>query len=1561
MPLTRCQVRNEYGLADPELYRAADRDDPEALLEGVAMAGLVGVLRQLGDLAEFAAEIFHDLHEEVMATAARGHGLMARVQQLEAEVPSIERAFLSQTDHSSFFSSAGVDWHPNLHMDQSVITRGDLPRFVMDSYEECRGPPRLFLLDKFDVAGAGACLKRYSDPSFFKIESVGESSVEVPREKKSRKTKKKGSRWRNGETPEIVPTSHPKLHQLLLEERIENAHPDPARVVKLKRRQLNGFPFDVKPRKSYMEKVMETYSPEHKVVREVSITPLALKLTSDNSSESGLEIVEISTISPAEQPSQRMESADSSPNAHVAPMKPFTDELNGEAVGREIMETPDQIVDGKTNESPSTVHKMVIEEELPVDVDEKMEGSLGADRSDDLASEVDNYMDALTTMDSEIETDNEYKPRKQDCHFNVLNYQTDSDGNDENLDDRGNSSDSQSIGVSSISDDRNSSFKKGRYSFSFSDSSKSLSENTPFNGEVEAQVFSFTEDRMTETVAEKSNNNPVREDTSGAESCELAVAKDLHAEKSKVHHSGEASSSLCSADSYVCLSSVAVSDSHINPSAGHESNETTCSIRIDSNPPHTEEKGTNLTDPFVVYPDMASLTTHDMLPMLSSEISAVNKFNGKDTAVLSDAPVHSVNALDLTPETKGGFCSENEVLQASNAGAISDENFVDKSDSQHPVFSLKDKDSPSIALPGATLDSGVLSVPDSSDTAISDHHLVSQAEDVTSTMSIDWANASVTVDTSEADFSEREHLNTTATLPGVERVLTEAEVPYPEENLIELSGDTEKEKMGSITVESVERNAIPPQDPYICLEKPGPEVDANLGDASSENDEGQNLTALAVGAGHVNSSVVGDIVSPSSYVVSFESEKLGDKEESLSGSEVPHWKSLDLMETVSSECNSESKVQKELEQIETDFRDLDFRPHNEHSNEGVIHHSCLVEETQNSMNDSDAVVAPTSDISNQELESNCNYKIHYLEESGDAGCSEARTSLEKQSNELQPHEIGAESVQVAADELNSKLMTIHTSPPCYLAEHINALEHPVPSQSHLLDSEYLPVIEASSNQSYLHNEQADTLDHPDTEMCLDDIANSCLGYLPSQDCLVIPAGEELHDLKYTGNTLDSVSSSLDPNPKTAHVTTEEAPPLPPLPPMQWRLGRVQSTLQALEKERIADSQDTLPSTESYTADQKAPFVIPSSNRTVQASSNPSFPISSAGSQTSRHYMFKESAEHLLHPASYLLEEPSVVDEKVQQQSMIPSLNLQETSNEKPEHNFIPSGDVLLQSTSSLLSQVPKVEHIALQETSNEKPEHSFIPSGDVLLQSTSSLPSQAPKVEHIALQETSNEKPEQSFIPSGDVLLQSTSSLPSQVPKVDHIASEQDPVSSKGLPGQPLTQSASMTDLEPKSSSPELEREHGNHPEKYVLPVALLTEQPQDVVTSQGDTKWPPGTLSLPPTYEAGKSNRNKLPRPRNPLIDAVAAHDKSKLRKVSERVRPQIGPKLEERNSLLEQIRAKSFNLKPATLARPSIQGIPGPKTNLRVAAILEKANSIRQALTGSDEDDDSDSWSDS
>uniref|UniRef100_A0A0A9AU30 Protein SCAR n=1 Tax=Arundo donax TaxID=35708 RepID=A0A0A9AU30_ARUDO len=100
---------------------------------------------------------------------------------------------------------------------------------------------------------------------------------------------------------------------------------------------------------------------------------------------------------------------------------------------------------------------------------------------------------------------------------------------------------------------------------------------------------------------------------------------------------------------------------------------------------------------------------------------------------------------------------------------------------------------------------------------------------------------------------------------------------------------------------------------------------------------------------------------------------------------------------------------------------------------------------------------------------------------------------------------------------------------------------------------------------------------------------------------------------------------------------------------------------------------------------------------------------------------------------------------------------------------------------------------------------------------------------------------------------------------------------------------------------------------------------------------------------------------PRNPLVDAVAAHDRSSMRKVSELAPPTDKLKPNERNLLLEQIRNKTFNLKPVGSAKPTALRSPARANtrNLKVAAIIEKANAIRQAV-GSD-DEDADNWSDS
>ncbi|XP_062179109.1 protein SCAR2-like [Phragmites australis] len=76
-------------------------------------------------------------------------------------------------------------------------------------------------------------------------------------------------------------------------------------------------------------------------------------------------------------------------------------------------------------------------------------------------------------------------------------------------------------------------------------------------------------------------------------------------------------------------------------------------------------------------------------------------------------------------------------------------------------------------------------------------------------------------------------------------------------------------------------------------------------------------------------------------------------------------------------------------------------------------------------------------------------------------------------------------------------------------------------------------------------------------------------------------------------------------------------------------------------------------------------------------------------------------------------------------------------------------------------------------------------------------------------------------------------------------------------------------------------------------------------------------------------------------------------LRKAPTMVQP--SSKLpDEKNTILEQIKNKSFNLKPVLTKRPNVMG--GPRTNLQVVAILERAHAIRQAVA---DEDDEDSWS--
>ncbi|KAF2308013.1 hypothetical protein GH714_034358 [Hevea brasiliensis] len=187
--------------------------------------------------------------------------------------------------------------------------------------------------------------------------------------------------------------------------------------------------------------------------------------------------------------------------------------------------------------------------------------------------------------------------------------------------------------------------------------------------------------------------------------------------------------------------------------------------------------------------------------------------------------------------------------------------------------------------------------------------------------------------------------------------------------------------------------------------------------------------------------------------------------------------------------------------------------------------------------------------------------------------------------------------------------------------------------------------------------------------------------------------------------------------------------------------------------------------------------------------------------------------------------------------------------------------------------------------------------------------------------EITNDRPEDGLIASGGTQIGSFQDLLSPLATIEHIPSEHDPVPSHGLETKLLNQVMSESILEAKEPEHSLqnseEEERDSLDESVSLPTMLDDHRQHDPVTLHGETTWAPSTLALPPIYEVGKPNGSKPPRPR--ILSLML---------------------------LLHMTKA-------------SEKGIQGPKTNLKVAAILE-SNAIRQAFAGSEEND-SDSWSDS
>ncbi|XP_018632760.1 protein SCAR2 isoform X3 [Nicotiana tomentosiformis] len=1741
MPLNRYQIRNEYSLADPELYKAADKDDPEALLEGVAMAGLVGVLRQLGDLAEFAAEIFHDLHEEVMATAARGHSLTVRVQQLEAEFPLIEREFLSQTNHSSFFYNAGTDWHPNPRIGQNMVTSGDLPRFVMDSYEECRGPPRLFLLDKFDVAGAGACLKRYTDPSSFKVETSSYSftTSDVQREKKTRKSKKRGSRWRNGETPEVLPTSHAKLHQLFLEERIENGINVPAHRVKLKRK-LNGFPFDPKTGKSYMNKFLEATSPEHRVVHEIGIDSSPLRLTSTDAYETSMDTEDIRPPSPDKEVMRRNKSASSSPSPPQSEesnaLKPCLDEVVEDLYHDQIraISRPNDTLQS-TDLLPST-HSMVDEKEIAMDGESRTEGSVGYE-SDDVASEIDNYVDALTTMESELETDSEQRAKK-DLHFlNSKNQVLLLSSSSEKLQTQ--SSDSHSMGNSTLSDDGNSYSKKEISSFSCSDSPSTSVESVLLESEIsskEAKTSDISYDRQSVNEETQLPQPPehgdydkrcimVAREHSGscdsvagmrAETSEKFVAHgksenpltsiaedaaDLHASPPRApiifnapERNGDNSPSRASIEDKLaddsmdgnlnvgenvsCASNPSDvprrasgilpwskspkvqrkskldndADLHVSPPCAPvifnapEQNEDDSPSRVSiedklahdsvdgnlsvgenvfraSNPSDVPRRATGKL-PWSKSPkiqheskldnDDMNLQLHNLDredPLLGEDLTCLYNLSdgpskeGDTSPSSSSLAVNHPNHLNGLGNENSNGISEGSVQKLDILGA------PDKECGKHSWYTMShDKTAEDTYmkkphnLTTTEIEDGDADGEHEETCGAFSDAVTSEPGDISKNCGVDGldffdalnpqipeiANDIQPLESGKVEIScsKQENYDEVSSMTKFEEKdsIVPSELLYASastgsitsqhlESLIKeaiLSDETEhKIDKSDVTVETASLAALAYKEDIDDLhssldQKRFSEESVCLIGHSSQNDLETDLPdglveskfEIQIADSPDSNSFVHDASNyhhPESEVLdtlsdnklSFDAENILESNTASSQSPL----SLDT-EQVSSQGKNVVDSTEDASSLQTiSLEEGKDELKDDQLNEELLDNdvlSPLMEQMQPSSHVDRASDAsslsllpnlPSQDAepdviahsSNQDpqplLTDNCaeeraesaiheHDKMEVLD-NGESKSEPLALLAQPQQVDSFDLEQSAESSSIASPTFSPRQPSFpellsqsnQDSLTSFPIHHSDKKEDEIPCKEP--DEEKLIDEGATKEELLPQFEEARLSNHADIVGAVSASSIPFMANVPCQTSVSNPLPLSSHNVNpfEHGNTMISTSPGFVLLPGEPQIDLAEMPPLPPLPPIQWRMGKLHSSPdldEELTQHHIGANSSSLPPR----TDQNDQPV--NRNMALSAVATESTALSCGNSSR----FIDPGDKHSINPHFPL---PGQYHE-VQQSSLHamrggetqPVNSISDvTSLDKPSTDALGSSEELIQPLSRVapefLSDEQGYDHLEqhMPVTDGIKPKAAPINTG--LTDASESLchePSQ-----------------------------------PQFQPQSQH---------------HPLHQLAPETSLNRSNleeTPTRLEKNvvaHGT-----IIPSYTENAKPDhSIPTTEAEIIWP--------AVEEGNANgirMVKLQRPRTPLIDDLAVHDKSKLRKVTERVRPEI-QKDDERDSLLEQIRKKSFNLKPTVATRPSIQG---PQTNLRVAAILEKAKTIRQAFAGSDEEDDEDSWSDS
>ena len=174
--------------APPALITSVTAD---TVLEACAVHGMVGVLHQLGELANRAHDIFAALAEDTGRSAARVAALQVRLAASTSRLARVDDALQAANaeELSEVCNAApGMEYKAVQEEQSGLFTAASRPSVLHATFAAARAPPQLYLLDSFAARAEGryakyglteTCANNYSDKDFFVKQWLDEEERKV--------------------------------------------------------------------------------------------------------------------------------------------------------------------------------------------------------------------------------------------------------------------------------------------------------------------------------------------------------------------------------------------------------------------------------------------------------------------------------------------------------------------------------------------------------------------------------------------------------------------------------------------------------------------------------------------------------------------------------------------------------------------------------------------------------------------------------------------------------------------------------------------------------------------------------------------------------------------------------------------------------------------------------------------------------------------------------------------------------------------------------------------------------------------------------------------------------------------------------------------------------------------------------------------------------------------------------------------------------------------------------------------------------------------------------------